>query len=123
VLLHCIIRVKIFFFCFPFQSCHLCRKTTVLSCHRCLINTGVKNEQDLNIDQNFDHKMSLGQSKCWYSNNCLHFFKACSSIELFPSLCLSYFDFFSGCRKILWEYHSVITVSGIMYMCFPQLFM
>ncbi len=30
---------------------HLCRKTTVLSCHRCLINTGVEtNEQHLNID-------------------------------------------------------------------------
>ena len=30
---------------------HDCRKTTVLSCHRCLINTVVgKNEQHLNID-------------------------------------------------------------------------
>ncbi len=37
-----------------------CRKTTVLSCHRCLINTGVKkNELHLNIDNNFDHQMSL----------------------------------------------------------------
>jgi len=34
-------------------------ETTVLSCHRCLINTGVeKNEQHLNIDYNFDHQMS-----------------------------------------------------------------
>jgi hypothetical protein len=24
--------------------------------------------------------MSLSKSKCWYSNNCLHFFKVCSSI-------------------------------------------
>ncbi len=30
---------------------HLCRKTTVLSCHRCLINTGFENnEQHFNID-------------------------------------------------------------------------
>ncbi len=30
---------------------HQFTKTTVLSCHRCLINTGVeKNEQHLNID-------------------------------------------------------------------------
>jgi hypothetical protein len=33
-------------------------------------NTGVeKNEQLLNVDYNFDHQMSLGKSKCWYSNN------------------------------------------------------
>jgi hypothetical protein len=31
-------------------SRHLCRKTIVLSCHRCLINTGVKNEQHLNVE-------------------------------------------------------------------------
>ncbi len=24
---------------------------------------------------NFDHQMSLSMSKCWYSNNCLHFLK------------------------------------------------
>jgi hypothetical protein len=30
---------------------HQCRKATVLSCHRCLVNTGVeKNELNLNID-------------------------------------------------------------------------
>ncbi len=29
---------------------HQCRKTTVLSFHRCLINTGVKNDQHFNID-------------------------------------------------------------------------
>ena len=52
---------------------HQCRKTTVLSWHRCLINTGVKNELHLNIDYNFKHKMSLSRSKCWYSNNCLYF--------------------------------------------------
>ncbi len=55
---------------------HQWRKTTVLSCHRCLINTGVeKNGLCLNINQNFDHPMSLSKSKCWYSNNCLHFVK------------------------------------------------
>jgi len=25
------------------------------------------------MDLNFDHQMSLIKSKCWYSNNCLHF--------------------------------------------------
>jgi len=46
---------------------HLCRKPNVLSCHRCLIKTGVeKNEQHLNIDQSFDHQMSLNKSKLWY---------------------------------------------------------
>ncbi len=50
---------------------HQCRKTTVLTCHRFLINTGVeKNEQHLNIEKNFYHHMSLSKSKCWYSNNC-----------------------------------------------------
>jgi hypothetical protein len=53
---------------------HQCRKTTVLSCHRCLSKTGVeKNEQHLNIDNNFDHQMSVSKCKCWYSNNCLQF--------------------------------------------------
>ncbi len=45
---------------------HICRKTTVLSCHRCLINT---NEQRLNKDWSFEHQMSLSKRKCWYSNN------------------------------------------------------
>jgi hypothetical protein len=38
--------------------------------HWCWIN-----EQHLNIDKIFDHQMSLSKSKCWYSNNCLHFVK------------------------------------------------
>ncbi len=39
-------------------------------------NTGVeKNELHSNIDLSFDHQMSLCKSKCWYSNNCLHFLK------------------------------------------------
>ncbi len=51
-------------------------KTTVCSCHRCLINAGVeKNELHLNIDLNFDHQMSLSKSKCWQSNNCLQYLK------------------------------------------------
>ncbi len=55
---------------------HQCKKTIVSSCHRCLIKNGVeKNEQPLNIVQNFDHQMSLNKRKCWYSNNCLHFLK------------------------------------------------
>jgi len=36
---------------------HHCRITIVLSCYRCLINTGVeKNELHLNIDYNVDHQ-------------------------------------------------------------------
>ncbi len=68
---------KTFFFCNRTTLIrHQCKKTTGLSCHRYLINTGVeKNEQHLNIDQNFDHQMSLSKSKYWYSHNCLHFFK------------------------------------------------
>jgi len=55
---------------------HQCRKTTVLGCCRCLISTSFwKNGQHLNIDSNFDHLVSLCKSKCWYSNNCLHFLK------------------------------------------------
>ncbi len=43
------------------------RKTTVFSCHVCLIKTGVeKNKQHVNMDFNFDHQMSLSESKCWY---------------------------------------------------------
>ena len=38
------------------------------------------------MDQNFDHQMSLSKSKCWYSNNCLHFLKCavpfCSCLRL-----------------------------------------
>ncbi len=33
------------------------------------------NEQNLNIDLNLDHQMSLSKSKCWYSNKCIHFLK------------------------------------------------
>ncbi len=56
---------------------HQCRKTTVLSCHGCLINTGVeKNDQYSIIDKNFDHQMSLSKRKCWYPNSYLHFIKS-----------------------------------------------
>ena len=33
------------------------------------------NEQHLNIDDNFDHLMSLSKRKFWYYNNYLHFSK------------------------------------------------
>ncbi len=33
----------------------------------------LKNGQHLNMDKNFDHRMSLNKSKCLYSYNCLHF--------------------------------------------------
>jgi hypothetical protein len=34
---------------------HQYRKTIVLSYHRCVNNTVIKNELHLNIDSNFDH--------------------------------------------------------------------
>ncbi len=55
---------------------HQCRKTTVLSCHECLINTGDENiNNNLNIDKNFGHQMSLSKSKYCDSNSCLLFKK------------------------------------------------
>jgi hypothetical protein len=40
----------------------------------------LKNELQLNRNQNLDNKMSLSQSKCWYSNNWFTVFKVCHSI-------------------------------------------
>ncbi len=51
---------------------HLCMKTNVLSCHRCLKHL-CKNEQHLNNDQNFDYQMQLSKSNIWFYNNSLHF--------------------------------------------------
>jgi hypothetical protein len=58
------------------------QEKTALSCHRCLMNTGVeKNEQLLIVENNFDPQMSLSKNKCWYSN-IDSFFKAhCSIVE------------------------------------------
>ncbi len=62
---------------------HRCRKTTVLRCHRRLISTGVeKNEQRLNVGYNIYHLRSLIKSKCWYSNNCLHFLNPTFPLKL-----------------------------------------
>ncbi len=33
-------------------------------------------------DQNLGHQMSLSKSKCWYSNNCLHFLKCTVPLSL-----------------------------------------
>ncbi len=63
---------------------HQCMKATVLSCQRCLINTGVENEWHLNTKY-FDYQMSLSKGKCWNSNNCLQFQSAlfhCTKIRL-----------------------------------------
>ncbi len=55
---------------------HQCRKTTVKSCHRCLINTGVEKMNSIQIYFiTLTHQMSLSKSKFVYSNNCLHFSK------------------------------------------------
>ncbi len=42
-------------------------------------------ELQLNIDYNFDHQMSLSKSKCWYSNNCLHFLKCVVPLSSYNS--------------------------------------
>jgi len=71
---YCSLFLLIFTFNRTTHIRHQWRITTVLSCHRCLINTGMeKNEQHLNIDKKFDPQMSLRESKCWYSDNCSHF--------------------------------------------------
>ncbi len=36
------IVMKLFAFLRHWRIRHICRKTTVLSCHRCLINTGIE---------------------------------------------------------------------------------
>jgi pentapeptide MXKDX repeat protein len=42
----------------------------------------LKNEQHLNMDSTYDHQMFPSKSKCWYSNNCLHF-KACCFVNFY----------------------------------------
>jgi hypothetical protein len=68
----------------PFNTCNLCiteriryqcSKTTVLSCRKCIINNDAVKMNNIYIDYNFDHQMSLSMSKCWYSNNCLYFLR------------------------------------------------
>ncbi len=67
---------------------HQYSKITILSSHRCLINTGIeKNEPHLDIDWSFNHPMSLGESKCWCSNIFFTLFKACCSIMNSVKLC------------------------------------
>ncbi len=85
---------------------HHCRKTTVSSFHRCLINTSIeKMNKTFNIDQNFDHQMSLSKSIWLYSNNCLHFLKCAVPLSL---LLLSLLIFFlaneqSKTKDIKWN--------------------
>jgi hypothetical protein len=45
---------------------HQFRKTTVLSRHRCLINTGVEKMNNIITLTT----RCLSKSECWYSNNC-----------------------------------------------------
>ncbi len=60
-----------------------CRKTIVLICHSCLINTRIeKNERHLQTGKNFDHQIPLSKIKCWYSHNCSHFLKLAVPFEL-----------------------------------------
>ncbi len=44
---------------------------TVLSCLRCLMNTGVAKWTTFKYRLNFHHQMSLGKSKFWHSKICL----------------------------------------------------
>jgi len=103
------------------------RFVPALSCHRCLLNTGVeKNEQHLNIDWNFDHQMSLSKSKCWNSNISLHFLKCAvrlkanffkkyfiksKNLQIFPNsdtwvpLCLSHSPLSCDIKQLFINYH------------------
>jgi hypothetical protein len=54
---------------------HQWKKTAVLSYHRFLISYGVEKWTTFKYGFELDHQMSLNKSKCWYSNNCLHFLK------------------------------------------------
>jgi hypothetical protein len=40
----------------------------------------LRNEQHLNIGKEFDHQISLSESKIWYFKNCLHFSKCPGSL-------------------------------------------
>ncbi len=44
------------------------------------------------MDSNFDHQMYLSKSKCWYSNNCLHFLKCAVPLKLIYLLWLKPVD-------------------------------
>jgi len=56
-------------------------KTTVFSCQRCLIKTNVeKNEQHLNIDNSFDHQLSLSKRNVGIPT-IVSILKACCSID------------------------------------------
>jgi hypothetical protein len=60
---------------------HQRKKTTVLSCHRCLINTGVeKNEHYLNANNNFDYQMYVRVNVGIQTT--AYIFKAHCSIEM-----------------------------------------
>jgi hypothetical protein len=52
---------------------HQCRKTTVLSCHRCLINPGVEKWTTFQFGVELWPPDVSKKSQCWYSNICLHF--------------------------------------------------
>ncbi len=48
---------------------HQCRKITLLSCHRCLINTGVEKMNNISLQiLTFYHPIFRSKSKCWDSS-------------------------------------------------------
>ncbi len=81
---------------------HQWRKTTVLSCHRCLINTGVE---------------KLSKSKCWYLNNWIHFLKRAVPLRL--TCILSAWELSIICSSSSWLSNSVASRTG----CLPRSFL
>ncbi len=68
-----------------------------------------KNEQHLNIALNFGHQIFLGKSKCWYSNNSLHFLKHTVPLSIFIYLYLTVVIFTTpGLIRHLWQLKTVV---------------
>ncbi len=51
------------------------------------LDTNAGKQLHINIDYNFDHQMSLSKSKCWYSNNCLHFIMCALPLHTQHNIC------------------------------------
>ncbi len=60
---------------------HLCRKTAVISCHRCLKTLVLEIKYALE----FEPPNVTFKSKFWYSHNCLHFSKCAIHCKTFSA--------------------------------------
>ncbi len=101
------------------QIRHLCRRTAVLSCYRCLKHWFWKNKQQIVINYNFNHQMSLSKSKFWYSNNCLHFSKWAVPLD-FESLAKIELE---CCYRIANELIQGILKGEVSLYCWPPVWL